>query len=171
MGPSQGHNRSPEQRLHKLNRERSTTEPLPNRSSTMKLVPREPPGRSTRKARGFAPDMRELRAQGYTFEAIREALAAAGVHVSNATVQREVARLAKSPATAEAAYSVNRPGHEFQNAAPATEMPGFTPTPQHPSGGPVGADLRSGKEIAEAFTSSRITNPLARARLNAKDVP
>ena len=62
----------------------------------MKLVPKEPPGRSTRKARGFASDMRELRAQGYTFAAIREALAAAGVHVSNATVQREVARVANS---------------------------------------------------------------------------
>ena len=31
-----------------------------------------------------------------------------------------------------------------------------------------GLDLRSGKEIAEAFTSSRITNPLALARANAK---
>jgi hypothetical protein len=29
--------------------------------------------------------------------------------------------------------------------------------------------MRSGKEIAEAFASSRITNPLALARLNAKD--
>ena len=171
IGPSQGHNRSPEQRPHKLNRERSTTEPPPNRSSTMKLVPKEPPGRSTRKARGFAPDMRELRAQGYTFEAIREALAAAGVHVSNATVQREVARMAKGPTTAVDAHSGNRPGHEFQSAALATERPGFTRTPQYSSDGPVGADLRSGKEIAEAFTSSRITNPLARARLNAKDVP
>jgi len=137
----------------------------------MKLVPKEPPGRRTRKARGFAPDMRELRAQGYTFEAIREALAAAGVHVSKATVQREVARMAKSPANAVAAHSGTRPGHEFQSAAPATEMPGFTPTTQHPSEDPVGTDLRSGKEVAEAFTSSRITNPLVRARFNAKEAP
>ena len=35
----------------------------------------------------------------------------------------------------------------------------------------IETDLRSGKEIAEAFASSRITNPLARARLNAKDTP
>ena len=34
---------------------------------------------------------------------------------------------------------------------------------------PTEVDLRSGKEIAEAFASSRITNPLALARLNAKD--
>lgn len=31
--------------------------------------------------------------------------------------------------------------------------------------------MRSDKEIAEAFASSRITNPLARARPNAKDPP
>ena len=31
----------------------------------MKLVPTDPPGRSSRKARRFAQDMRELRAQGY----------------------------------------------------------------------------------------------------------
>lgn len=62
----------------------------------MKLAPTDPPGRSSRKARHLAQDMRELRAQGYTFEAIRVALAAAGVHVSNATAQREVARAVKS---------------------------------------------------------------------------
>jgi hypothetical protein len=66
----------------------------------MKLVPSEPPGRSSRKLRRFAPEMRALRAQGHTFEAIRLALAAAGVHVSNTTVQREVARASKSLATA-----------------------------------------------------------------------
>lgn len=131
----------------------------------MKLVPKEPPGRSTRKARGFAPDMRELRAQGYTFEAIREALAAAGVHVSNATVQREVARLAKGSATAAAASSGSRSGHELQSAVPMT---GPT-TPLATPDSPTEVDLRSGKEIAEAFTSSRITNPLALARANAKD--
>lgn len=135
----------------------------------MKLVPKEPPGRSTRKARGFAPDMRELRAQGYTFEAIREALAAAGVHVSNATVQREVARLAKGPSTAVAASSGDRSGHELQSAGPVAGTPELrTPSPASPDS-PAEVDLRSGKEIAEAFTSSRITNHLALARANAKD--
>ena len=136
----------------------------------MKLVPKEPPGRSTRKARGFAPDMRELRAQGYTFEAIREALAAAGVHVSKATVQREVARLAKGSATALAFHSAHRPGHESQSAEPTTETPGLPP-PLASRDSPTEVDLRSGKEIAEAFTSSRITNPLVRARFNAKESP
>ena len=73
-----------------------------NRNDTIKLVPSEPPGRSSRKARRFAPEMRALRAQGYTFEAIRLALASSGVHVSNATVQREVARATKATSVARA---------------------------------------------------------------------
>ena len=38
----------------------------------MKLVPTDPPGRSSRKARRFAQDMRELRAQGYTFVTVSQ---------------------------------------------------------------------------------------------------
>lgn len=57
-----------------------------------------PTGQPTgyRRARSFAPQMVELRSQGYTFEAIREALADVGVNVSNSTVQREVARLRRT---------------------------------------------------------------------------
>jgi hypothetical protein len=137
----------------------------------MKLVPKEPPGRSTRKARGFASDMRELRAQGYTFEAIREALAAAGVHVSNATVQREVARVAKGPATAMAASSVDQPAHELQRSEPTAEVPGFRALPAVSPNNPAEVGLRSGREVAEAYTSSLITNPLVRARVNTRDTP
>jgi hypothetical protein len=122
----------------------------------MKLIPTDPPGRSSRKARHFAQDMRQLRAQGYTFEAIRMALAAVGVHVSNATVQREVARSAKSRGVVLGVDSGARPGDGLTAPAPT---------------GSIETDMRSGKEIAEAFASSRITNPLARARLNAKDLP
>jgi hypothetical protein len=117
--------------------------------------------------------MRALRAQGYTFEAIRQALAAAGVHVSNTTVQREVARTSKSLATAPAEQSVRWPVDGPSNAtstpppvlheaaAPSTNSPDTT----------AAVDMRSGKEIAEAFANGRITNPLVRARLNAKDLP
>lgn len=137
----------------------------------MKLEPPDPPGRSSRKARRYAQEMRELRAQGYTFEAIRKALAAVGVHVSNATVQREVARA--SPATpARPATEVCSPPSEV-NAAPlevppTAASPSMTPTqPKNPVSREL--DLRSGKEIAEAFARGRISNPLARARLNTKD--
>jgi hypothetical protein len=61
----------------------------------MNLTPTGPPT-GYRRARNLAPQMVELRSQGYTFEAIREALADAGVKVSNSTVQREVARLRRT---------------------------------------------------------------------------
>lgn len=137
----------------------------------MKLVPTDPPGRSSRKAKRFAQDMRELRAQGYTFEAIRMALAAVGVHVSNATVQREVARATKAASVAQGLDSGARPdGMPPAITQPLVSTPPpATSTLQSTLVASVETDMRSGKEIAEAFASSRITNPLARARLNAKD--
>ena len=142
-----------------------------NRNDAIKLVPSEPPGRSSRKARRFAPEMRALRAQGYTFEAIRLALASSGVHVSNATVQREVARASEAASVGQGLGSRARPDElppaltHLQESA----LPSPSTTPQSPQVVSVETDMRSGKEIAEAFASSRITNPLARARLNAKD--
>lgn len=56
------------------------------------LIPRRPPGRCNRKARAFSAEIRRLHAEGYSFEAIREALAEAGVVVSRSTVQREAVR-------------------------------------------------------------------------------
>ncbi|WP_439113345.1 hypothetical protein [Hydrogenophaga sp.] len=137
----------------------------------MKLVPTDPPGRSSRKSKRFAQEMRELRAQGYTFEAIRMALAAVGVHVSNATVQREVARATKAASVPQVLASGARPD-EVPSALTqplASATPPSTTAPQSPQFVSVETDMRSGKEIAEAFASSRITNPLALARLNAKD--
>ena len=137
----------------------------------MKLVPTDPPGRSSRKAKRFAQDMRELRSQGYTFEAIRMALAAVGVHVSNATVQREVARATKAASSAQGAGLGVRPDESpsFPTSPQVSAAPPPTTAPQSPQVASVETDMRSGKEIAEAFASSRITNPLARASLNAKD--
>lgn len=122
----------------------------------MKLVPTDPPGRSSRKARRYAQDMRVLRAQGYTFKAIRMALAAVGVHVSNATVQREVARAIKGPVVVQAVelgrgLTYEPPSAESVLAAPS---PGIT----------TEADPRSAKEIAEAFTATQNTTPLFRPR-------
>jgi predicted DNA-binding protein (UPF0251 family) len=114
----------------------------------IKLVPGGPPGRSSRRARSFAAEMCALRAQGYTFEAIREALAAAGVHVSNATVQREVARAAASVVPARPLV--------LMSAAVTTPAP---------------IDARRGKDIAESFMQGRITNPLLRAKQHAKECP
>ena len=125
----------------------------------MKLSPKDPPGRSTRQARGFVADIRQLRAQGYTFEAIRQALAEAGVKVSKSTVQREMTRLAStSPSGSVAVTEPSLP----------VSVPATAPSPVAPS---VVTDLRSGKEIAEAFAGTRITNPLFRAMHIEKDLP
>jgi hypothetical protein len=139
----------------------------------MKLVPTDPPGRSSRKARHFAPDMRELRAQGYTFEAIRMALAAVGVHVSNATVQREVARATQGRVDVHTGDSRQRLGDGLPGPSPlrSPAPPETTTAPPPALSGSMETDTRSGKEIAAAFARSRITNPLARARLNAKEPP
>ncbi len=61
-------------------------------SAEQRLIPRRPPGRCHRKARPFSAEIRRLRAEGYSFDVIREALAEAGVVVSISTVQREAAR-------------------------------------------------------------------------------
>jgi len=115
--------------------------------------------------------MRALRAQGYTFEAIRLALASYGVQVSNATVQREVARATKAASVSQVLASGARPEEEPSALTQplASAAPPSTHAPQSPQVASVQMDMRSGKEIAEAFASSRITNPLALARLNAKD--
>ncbi|WP_457356059.1 hypothetical protein [Roseateles sp. P5_D6] len=123
----------------------------------MKLVPANPPGRSTRKARGYADDIRTLRAQGYTFEAIREALAAVGVQVSNRTVQREAARPAHYLSTTTQQVHENRP---YGKPAPtgAEDAPVAPSDAVHSTGGP------SGKDVAEAFRKRHIANPLIRAK-------
>jgi ribosomal protein L12E/L44/L45/RPP1/RPP2 len=118
----------------------------------VKLAPKDPPGRSTRRARGFATDIGQLRAQGYTFEAIRQALAEAGVKVSKSTVQREVARL-ESGSSSGLVAAAEPPTH-VHAAAPA-------PSPATPSSA---SGLPSGKDIAEAFASTWNANPLFRQR-------
>ncbi|KNZ30850.1 MAG: hypothetical protein AD742_20170 [Methylibium sp. NZG] len=123
----------------------------------MKLAPKHPPGRRTRKARAFEAEIRQLRAEGYTFEAIRAALADAGVLVSRSTVQREAARQELDAAA------------EVEDGAARTAE---TPTKRRP---PVPAlalpraEPLSGKDIAEAFVRNRITNPLIRNRSSDED--
>lgn len=118
----------------------------------MKLAPKHPPGRRTRKARAFEAEIRQLRAEGYTFEAIRAALADAGVMVSRSTVQREATRQALD-AVAE--------GDDGAASNDDTPMKRRPPVPAVP---PPQAEPLSGKDIAEAFVRKRITNPLIRNR-------
>lgn len=127
----------------------------------MNLIPVRPPGPNARKARAYAADILNLRAQGYTFEAIREALAGAGVHVSNSTVQREVARAVgerragtdRTPSST-AAGAQGRPTVSVAMPAPApaaASQDGSVAAPVH--------DFDC-KQDAEAFFASHESNPL-----------
>lgn len=140
----------------------------------MNLVPIRPPGPAVRKARAFAVDILRLRSQGYTFEAIREALAAAGVHVSNSTVQREVARAARQPPVAPSsvipprdrapALQCSIAGDSVPAMGSAAPMPAPAP-PMRGAGSPgVFANSPSGEEVAEAFMKTQITNPFLREK-------
>jgi hypothetical protein len=124
----------------------------------MTLVPTQPPGRATRKARAFAADIVQLRAQGYTLEAIRSALAAAGVCVSPSTVWREAKRTVPHPEARPT--SSGMPDGLATLPLPASTPAAAAAAPPVPFRG----DRRSGKEIAEEFMRSQITNPLIRAK-------
>ena len=124
----------------------------------MKLAPTAPPGRVTRKARAFTAEILQLRDQGYTFEAIRAALADAGVHVSSSTVRREAT---KSDGRGAAMHAMR--------TAASTPLSPQPPGPQ-PESATVPATLATrnrnvakparGKDTAEAFFSRHHTNPL-----------
>lgn len=116
----------------------------------MRLQPKRPPGRVDRKAAAYATEIVQLRAEGYTYEAIREALAEVGITLSECALRREVRR------------------HEKRTAGAASEA---HPTPQSPPGlplsvprplatGPPPSKDATGREIAAAFFDANPSNPL-----------
>ena len=117
----------------------------------MPLQARRPPGHANRKVLDFAVDIRELRAQGHSLSAIRQALADAGVVVSISTVRREVLR-AVPPVTPSSVVTA-----PAVLAQPAPYTPANHAVPVADQSGPL-----RGKAIAEAFVRSRPINPLFR---------
>jgi len=135
----------------------------PDNSHTMStsdvkvLSPPLPPGRADRKALGYTSEIQRLRALGYTFEAIRLALADAGIHVGLTTVKREAAR----PATPLRAPTWPSKPMQVSGSPPM-------PTPPSPANSPIASSAyRSGKQIAEEFIQSHVTNPLVRAKMES----
>ena len=63
----------------------------------MQLQPRRQPGRTDRKAAAYVSEILRLRAEGYTYEAIREALADVGIELSTSALRREVRRRRHQP--------------------------------------------------------------------------
>lgn len=63
----------------------------------MELHPKRQPGRTDRKAAVYASEIAQLRSAGYTYEAIREALADVGIELSTSALRREMRRLQADP--------------------------------------------------------------------------
>jgi hypothetical protein len=120
----------------------------------MQLQPRREPGRRDRKAAVYAAEIVRLRAEGYTFEAIREALADVGIQLSESALRREVRRHQRP---ADRTPSGVRPASPAPAIAPASSPPALVPASCAPTGS-------SGQEIAEAFFNANPSNPLLRAK-------
>ena len=119
----------------------------------MTLIPKRPPGRSSRKALAFAAEIARLHLHGYSCETIRQTLSEAGLIVSRSTVTREVVRWAKQRRT---------------GASPVVTTPAVDGhAPRIPTAQPASALTAGphyGQRVAASFMDGRITNPLFRAR-------
>jgi len=122
----------------------------------MELMPNEPPGRGTRKARAYTAEIQRLASLGYTLEVIRKALQEAGVTVSKSTIQREAKR---------------HPWHQPERASPqapaeAAPQPAFSVSSAEPGAAPLAPSNPAppssaiGHNIAEMFFKANPSTPL-----------
>ena len=121
----------------------------------MTLIPNGPAGRLNRKALAFASEIGQLYLRGYSCEAIRRALADAGLSVSRSTVTREVARHVKRRQAGQTTS---------ETVALVAERPSLSP-PKPVASSALASDPRSGREIAAAWVKDFPANPLIRVRI------
>lgn len=153
------HAYTPQQRTEHERHESGEAAHAHRMGSSVKLVPPGPPGRITRKARDFQADIVQLRAQGYTLDAIRQALDAAGVRVSISTVRRESQRRAGTGQATQATMKgsmANLSAEVAQDAAPVAASAG--------SVNAASTTWLRGRDVAEAYMRDHVTNPLYRAK-------
>lgn len=144
-------------------RDRTMSDTTPAAGAIAPLAPVQPPGRRSRKARAYADQIRALQAVGYTLDAIRDALAAAGVAVSRSTVHREAMRSRRSGASSPGVPTARTT--PVVSADPALHAPiPVVPGCARPSGPPL-----KSRDIATAFLDGRVTNSLLRARLRDEE--
>ena len=145
----------------------------------MELQPKRQPGRVDRKAALFAAEIARLRSAGFTYEAIREALASVGVVLTESTLRREMRRdigretgqhrmpktTPRTPTPTPTPTPVpvpSNPKHVLQEAALADLTPSFVSPPSPPS--PAVPRRSKGHDIAEDFFKTHHTNPLLRTK-------
>lgn len=109
----------------------------------MELRPSAPPGNAQRKLRGFESEIARLRFEGYTIEAIRQALEDVGIKVGWATVQREAVRL-------------DKPVTGVKTPSQPVAIPPTAPQPSKPSTRPA-VDV-------DSFFDTKTANPLFRRK-------
>jgi hypothetical protein len=117
----------------------------------VQLQPKRPPGRADRKAGAYASEIVRLRAEGYTYETIREALVEVGIELSESALRREVRR--HQQRIVRAAPDARPPSQALH----ASSLP--LPVPQALASGPQPSSV-TGREIAEAFFNAHPSNPL-----------
>ena len=115
----------------------------------MRLRPKRPPGRADRKAAAYASEIAQLRAEGYTYEAIREALMEFGIEVTEGTLRREVRRQQRSLHTTPGVRLPSQMPNDLARPV-RSALPAAAPS----------STLATGREIAEAFFDAHPTNPL-----------
>jgi hypothetical protein len=120
----------------------------------VQLQPKRPPGRADRKAGAYTSEILRLRAEGYTYEAIREALAGVGIELSETSLRREVR--AQQQRISGAAPIV-------RSTSPMPDAP-LLAMPQALVTGPPSSTLAGGRESAEAFFKANPSNPLFRTK-------
>jgi tRNA C32,U32 (ribose-2'-O)-methylase TrmJ len=102
----------------------------------VELQPKRPPGRIDRKAAHYAADIARLRSAGYTYEAIREALADVGLAVSTSALRREVRWLRHHPPEVSPIpqHTAVTPAHPAPSpASPPQALPPSDGTPHTPT--------------------------------------
>jgi hypothetical protein len=118
----------------------------------MQLNPTRHPGRSDRKAAAYASEIVRLRAAGYTFESIRQALAEVGLELHTSVLRREVRRPQKR--AKHATQTRSAPAEpQVARELPAPSVPRMSSRPR-----------TKGQELAEAFFNANPGNPLLRSK-------
>ena len=127
----------------------------------MELQPKRQPGRADRKAAAYAVEIVRLRRAGYTYEAIREAMADAGIELSTSALRREVRRYrSRSDAVTSGSPSSLHPVESESVATPPSGSSPLAPVPATP------VDSH-GHDIAEAFFKANPSHPL----VHTKEIP
>jgi hypothetical protein len=143
--------------------QRPSPDPTPCSTTVATLLPAQAPGRLTRKARRYRPQIVKLRAEGHTLEAIREALAAVGVPVSISTVRREAVH-PSSVTPWPMPPPIASLGAGSDPSAPAPSSLGVQPSGVASPAIRGLPDTSNGKDVAAAYAHSKSSNPLTRAK-------